>query len=287
MRDASHDRRVFDDVASEGIQPRHGLIPSVDVWIRLVKAMELQKWRPKWRPQFHTDDEGLCQPPGGQGEPRRPAVSQPERLRFDLPSSGDRCEAQFGLKCEIAHGRLEDSLVNFLARSLNEVFLTVSGSRLQRELRKKGPFDSVEQEATLNILRTSDLLQNRLGRLLREYGLTSSQYNVLRILRGEGQPLPSLEIRERMVQVVPAITGLIDRLQKQGLVQRRRCEADRRVIYVELTATATRLLKRIDKPLAKLHQQLCAGLDRQELKTLSRLTEKLRAHIEQEADSGN
>jgi hypothetical protein len=65
---------------------------------------------------------------------------------------------------------------------------------LRDELKKKRAFDSVEQEAMLSILRTSDLLENRLARLLREHDLTPSQYNVLRILRGEGSPMPCLEV---------------------------------------------------------------------------------------------
>ena len=99
----------------------------------------------------------------------------------------------------------------------------MSSTKLQHELKKRLPFDSAEQEAVLNILRTSDWIDNRLGRLFRSFGLTSSQYNVLRILRGEGKPLPSLEIADRMIQIVPAITGLIDRLEKQALVVRQRC----------------------------------------------------------------
>jgi DNA-binding MarR family transcriptional regulator len=154
-------------------------------------------------------------------------------------------------------------------------------SRLQRELKKKRPFDSPEQEAILNILRTNDQFENRLGRLFREYGLTSSQYNVLRILRGEGKPMPSLEIADRMIQVVPAITGLIDRLEKQGLVARRRCEEDRRVVYVEITDKALGLLTQLDKPLAKLHQSLIGHLSRQELQELSRLLEKARQTLEE------
>ena len=145
----------------------------------------------------------------------------------------------------------------------------MTSSRLQQELKKKSPFDSPEQEANLNVLRTSDRLHNRFGRFFREYGLTSSQYNVLRILRGEGRPLPSLEIASRMVQVVPAITGLIDRLEKQGLVERRRCKADRRIVYVELTPAAAKLLKRIDEPLLRApstterfsHATRTAGID--------------------------
>ncbi len=153
-------------------------------------------------------------------------------------------------------------------------------SRLQRELKKRKPFDSLEQEANLNILRTNDRFENRLGKLFREYGLTASQYNVLRILRGEGKPLPSLEIAERMVQVVPAITGLIDRLEKQDLVIRQRCSEDRRVVYVDITAKGLAILKKMDTPLARLHQDLIGHLTKKELKELTRLLEKARQSVE-------
>jgi DNA-binding MarR family transcriptional regulator len=158
----------------------------------------------------------------------------------------------------------------------------MTATRLQHELKKKRPFDSLEQEALLNLLRTSDWIDNRLGRLFRDYGLTSSQYNVLRILRGEGQPLPSLEIADRMIQVVPAITGLIDRLEKQEMVSRRRCSEDRRVVYVEITAKGLATLKQLDGPLEELHKNLVGHLSRPELKELSRLMEKIR-HAESEA----
>ena len=156
----------------------------------------------------------------------------------------------------------------------------MSKSRLQDELKKKRPFELAEQEAILNILRTSDQFQNRLGRLLREYDLTQSQYNVLRILRGEGKPMPCLEIGDRMIQVVPAMTGLLDRLEKQGLVQRERCTEDRRVVHVELTEVARGLLERMDNPVMELHKQLIGHLTQAELKELSRLLEKARASVQ-------
>ena len=156
----------------------------------------------------------------------------------------------------------------------------MSSGQLQRELKKRQPFESPEVEAILNILRTSDQFQNRFGRLFREYGLTTSQYNVLRILRGEGKPMPSLEIADRMVQVVPAITGLIDRLEKQELVKRERCTEDRRVVYVELTKKAIKLLKEMDEPDIELHKQLIGHLTRKELKELSRLLEKSRTSLQ-------
>jgi DNA-binding MarR family transcriptional regulator len=147
---------------------------------------------------------------------------------------------------------------------------------LQRELKKKHPFDSLEQEAVLNIVRTSDRFQNRFLRLFRDHGLTPSQYNVLRILRGEGNPLPCLEIADRMIQVVPAITGLIDRLEQQGLVVRERCTEDRRVVYVALTDKARRLLSELDEPVMELHRRLIGHLAAPELAELSRLLEKAR-----------
>jgi DNA-binding MarR family transcriptional regulator len=149
--------------------------------------------------------------------------------------------------------------------------------KLQHELKKKRPFESLEEEAALNIVRTSDQLQIRFARLLREFGLSSpTQYNILRILRGEGKPLPILEIASRTITVVPGITGLIDRLEQAGFVSRLRCAKDRRVIYVALTDQGAKTLADLDDPLLALHRKLAGHLSRDELKDLSRLLEKLR-----------
>jgi DNA-binding MarR family transcriptional regulator len=147
---------------------------------------------------------------------------------------------------------------------------------LQMEVGKKRPFESPEQEAMLNIFRTNDRLQIQLDRLLRSFGLTASQYNVLRILRGEGAPLPCAEIAGRMIAAVPALTGLIDRLEKARLIVRQRSADDRRVVYIAITERATALLARIDQPLDDLHRQLLGHLSRTELAQLSRLLEKAR-----------
>src|SRR5437016_2947868 len=146
-----------------------------------------------------------------------------------------------------------------------------SGGRLQQELKKRGPFASAAQEAVLNLLRAGDRLQIRLERLFRPYGLTPSQYNVLRILRGEGAALPILEIAARTIAVVPGITGLIDRLERVGLVQRRRCAEDRRKVYVSATPEALGLLARLDGPLEELHRSMVGDLSGAELGELIRL----------------
>src|SRR5712691_9991181 len=148
--------------------------------------------------------------------------------------------------------------------------------KLQHELKKKRPFDAPQEEALLSIVRTSDRLQIRFARLLREHALTPSQYNILRILRGEGQPLPILEIASRTITVVPGITGLIDRLEQAEFVNRVRCEKDRRVIYVALTDHGYNTLAALDEPLVALHRKLLGHLSQAELKELIRLLEKVR-----------
>jgi DNA-binding MarR family transcriptional regulator len=155
-------------------------------------------------------------------------------------------------------------------------------AKLQHELKKRRPFESAREEALLNVLRTGDRLQIHLARLLRQFDLTPSQYNVLRILRGEGQPLPVLEIASRTITVVPGITGLVDRLERAGFVRRVRCEKDRRVVYVALADRGAATVAELDGPLAGLHHQLLGHLSGAELKELIRLLEKVRGPLADE-----
>lgn len=159
----------------------------------------------------------------------------------------------------------------------------MAGGQLQHELKKRQPFASLAQEALLNLARTTDRVQIRFDRLFRQHGVTPSQYNILRILRGEGKPLPILEIASRTITVVPGITGLIDRLEQAGYVTRRRCTEDRRVVYVELQETGTAVLATLDPLVAALETELAGGLTSDELKTLSKLLEKMRAGWSQDA----
>ena len=153
----------------------------------------------------------------------------------------------------------------------------MAGGQLQHELKKRQPFASLAQEALLNLARTTDRVQIQFDRLFRQHGVTPSQYNILRILRGEGKPLPILEIASRTITVVPGITGLIDRLEQAGYVTRRRCTEDRRVVYVELQETGTTILQTLDPLVTTLESELAGGLTSDELKTLCKLLEKMRA----------
>ena len=149
-------------------------------------------------------------------------------------------------------------------------------SQLQTEIKKRQAFDSLPQEAWLNLVRTSSQLLIHFDRMFATFGLTSSQYNILRILRGEGQPLPILEVANRMIVVVPGITGLIDRLEQASLVRRDRSVDDRRVVFVTITQTALETLSKIDRPLRDLHEQVMSPLNRDDQRQLLQLLEKLR-----------
>ncbi|QDT10876.1 MarR family winged helix-turn-helix transcriptional regulator [Planctomycetes bacterium K23_9] len=153
--------------------------------------------------------------------------------------------------------------------------------KLHEELKRSEPFATSEQETLLNLLRAGDQIDNRLSRLFREHGLTLSRFNVLRSLIVADRTLTCGEIGERMIQVVPAITSLVDKLEKQGLVERNRSTEDRRVVYVSITKQGKKLADQTMKPLAELEQRLMKKLNKSERKALIRLLEKTRDSISQ------
>jgi DNA-binding MarR family transcriptional regulator len=156
----------------------------------------------------------------------------------------------------------------------------------QKDAKKRSGGDSVEQQVLHNLFRTSDRMQHRLAQLVADHDLTGSQYNVLRILRDEGRPMPCLKIAQRTITVVPGITGLVDRLEKRGLVKRDRSTEDRRVVDVSLTDEGEELLSRIDEPMSDLHKKLLGQFNGPEVAELARLLEKARTAIEADKKAG-
>lgn len=157
---------------------------------------------------------------------------------------------------------------------------------LQAELKQNVPFTSREQEAYLSLLRTADALQSRVEAKLKEFGLTGTQYNALRILRGAGPDgIPCSDIAERMITRDPDITRLLDRLQKRGLVERSRGKQDRRVIYGKITAAGLNLLREMDSPLRKFGREILRHVSQANLKLLIDLLEQVRGGASTPFDS--
>jgi DNA-binding MarR family transcriptional regulator len=151
------------------------------------------------------------------------------------------------------------------------------GSKLQEEIKQTRPFVTVEEEAALNIRRTSDRLQHYAQQLFKPHGVTPTQYNVLRILRGAGDAgLRCSEIGERLVSSDPDITRLLDRLQKQKLIRRKREPKDRRVIYATITAEGLRLLKEMDPIVNEGMKEVLGHMSREKLTALIALLEEAR-----------
>lgn len=151
-------------------------------------------------------------------------------------------------------------------------------SSLRAEIHKQQPFDTPAQEAFLNLVRTSSVLDVPFERLLRNHGLSSATYNVLRILRGSGATgRVCNEIGQHLVARVPDVTRLIDRLEKQGYAKRTRGDSDRRLVRVVITPNGLEILGRLDAPVLAEHQRQMAHMTEDELRTLSLLLSKARA----------
>jgi len=152
----------------------------------------------------------------------------------------------------------------------------VSG-KLAKEIRQTRPFRSRSEEAFLNLGRTWQFLELKMGTLLKEHKLTPTQYNLLRILRGAGaEGVTCSQATERMLSPDPDMTRLVDRMIKQELVRRDRDERDRRVVITRITDAGLGLVNRIDGPLHQLLQRWLGRLGQERLKQLIEMLEELR-----------
>ncbi len=149
---------------------------------------------------------------------------------------------------------------------------------LRQIIKQKKPFASLEQEVFLEVLRTGNALVHDLAELLKPYGLTQPQYNVLRILRGAGAAgLPTGEVGDRMVASrEPDVTRLLVRMEERRLVRRRRRTDNRRVVTVRITPEGLRVLKALDGPIARMHSTQLRHMSRRELALLAGLLERAR-----------
>jgi DNA-binding MarR family transcriptional regulator len=151
-------------------------------------------------------------------------------------------------------------------------------SELRDEIQQAIPFASLAQEAYLSLMRTAALLEHGLERELGRLGLTPTQYNALRILRGAGTAgLCGTEIRDRMVAQVPDVTRLLDRLEERGLVDRRRERSNRRFVRARITEPGLRLLDEMDPKIEEIHRSQLGHLTDDELRSLIELTQRARS----------
>jgi len=150
--------------------------------------------------------------------------------------------------------------------------------RLRKEIKQTKPFGSIEEEAFLGLQRTADALMRGMVEVLKPSGLSPTQYNILRILRGAGDDgLSCREVGERMISRDPDMTRLLDRLEARQLVARERGRRDRRVITTRITAEGRELLKRLDASVSEFPRRRMGHVGVERLRSLVRVLDQLRS----------
>ncbi len=151
---------------------------------------------------------------------------------------------------------------------------------LQQEIQQSKPFRSLEEEASLNLFRTVQLLADTNMQLMRQHGLTPTQYNVLRILRGAGDTgLGRNDIRDRLLDRMPDVTRLLDKMEEAGLVRRERSTTDRRCVPTLLTEKGKALVDELDAPVAAMQHEQFGHLTPGQLHTLIETLTQIRSRL--------
>jgi DNA-binding MarR family transcriptional regulator len=151
-------------------------------------------------------------------------------------------------------------------------------SRVQSEIQQRRPFRSRGQEATIALLRTASVVSRAVARVVEPSGLSLAQYNALRIIRGAGAAgIPTLAVRERMIEEGTTITRLLDKLEDSELIRRERAAPDRRQVICYVTAAGRRLLDKLDPQVDASDAEAVGALDDTELEQLIVMLDAVRA----------
>jgi len=153
-----------------------------------------------------------------------------------------------------------------------------SHSLVQSEIKQGRPFRSEKQEATVALLRTASVVRRAINRVLEPHGLSTAQYNALRIIRGAGSGgIPTLAIRERMIEEGTTITRLLDKLEDAKLIRRERSLPDRRQVICHATAEGKKLLDRVDPSVDAADEEAVASLRPRQLRQFIETLDHVRA----------
>jgi MarR family transcriptional regulator, organic hydroperoxide resistance regulator len=151
-------------------------------------------------------------------------------------------------------------------------------SAVQSEIRQSKPFRSTAQEATIALLRTASVVNRSLARVVAPSGLSLAQYNALRIIRGAGTGgIPTLSIRERMIEEGTTITRLLDKLEEAGLIRRERSYPDRRQVLCFVSDAGRALLDDLDPQVNAADEAVVASLDAGQLDRFIELLDLVRS----------
>jgi DNA-binding MarR family transcriptional regulator len=145
---------------------------------------------------------------------------------------------------------------------------------LENEINQR-KFRNEYQKSAINLIYTYNWVTEKITKLLDEWDVTTQQFNILRILRGAGQPLSTLQIRQRMLDKMSDTSRIVDRLLKKGLVKKNICKMDRRLVDVTITEKGKKLLEKIDQYSDQL-DGIMKNLTEEDARTLNELLDKIR-----------
>lgn len=154
-------------------------------------------------------------------------------------------------------------------------FEPCSTMSIGKEIKQQRQFRNEHHKATVNLLFTSNWLLECIRRFLQAEDITPQQYNILRILRGSGQPLSTLQIRDRMLDKMSDTSRIVDRLLKKELVEKKTSATDKRLVDVTISSKGIELLNRLDAENAKL-DGILFGLTHDDAVLLNSLLDKMR-----------
>ena len=153
-----------------------------------------------------------------------------------------------------------------------------SDGDIRSEIAQRRPFHSIKAEVAVSILRTAALIERHFAQVVARTGVTTQQYNVMRILRGAGdEGLPTLVIRDRMIHAAPGITRLLDKLESAGLARRERTSSDRRQVFCYITQRGLEMLDALDEEMRNADEVAVGNLSDAEQRQLLKLLEGVRA----------
>lgn len=138
-------------------------------------------------------------------------------------------------------------------------------------------FRNEYQKATINIIFSANWLHERINVFLEEEDITQQQFNIMRILRGSRKPLSTLQIRERMLDKMSDTSRIVERMLKKGLVEKKICSTDKRLVDVVLSEEGYTILEKIDRKNTEM-DNILQHLSADEAETLNRLLDKMRDH---------
>ena len=156
--------------------------------------------------------------------------------------------------------------------------MTIKQKGIQAELKQTKPFKTPADEAFVSLQRTADIMMRKITQFLKPWGISPTQYNVLRILRGAGpEGLCCGEVSDRMITHDPDITRLLDRIERLGWIERARSTKDRRVVVARISKKGLELLKEIDKPIEDFNREASSHLSDKKLRELIGLLNEVRS----------